>query len=310
MPNNYEKIYAGFWVRLVAYLIDMTIIGLLLGSLKTAAFFIKLTNPESFMVRPLIFKYNLVDLIILLVTIIYFVAQTYISGATIGKRLMRIKVVSSETRLPTFGEILYRETVGRLLSDLIMYVGYLMMIPDDEKRALHDRLSDTCVIYVFFENSYRSRRTVAGHGPGMFYSAFASNQGIQNTGNVPVNNGFTRNVPVNNPAGVTPANSNYAGNPPVNNPAGVTPVNNNYAGNPPMNNTFTGSEYDQRPDEVRWTTKVSEDASEKPNQSLQMTETMGNDNTDSVSESSEISDNEFNSGELPQEYYGNPTNFN
>jgi uncharacterized RDD family membrane protein YckC/DNA-directed RNA polymerase subunit RPC12/RpoP len=66
-------------------------------------------------------------------------------GATLGKMMMKIKVVS-----PEGGPISYGRATGRhfakLLSGIILYIGYLMAFWDDEKRALHDRICNTRVI--------------------------------------------------------------------------------------------------------------------------------------------------------------------
>ena len=66
-------------------------------------------------------------------------------GATLGKMLMKIKVV-----MPDGGRISYLRATGRhfakILSGIILYIGYLMAFWDDEKRSLHDRLCTTRVI--------------------------------------------------------------------------------------------------------------------------------------------------------------------
>ena len=72
---------------------------------------------------------------------------TYFTGSTLGKKLLQIQVVSAENRKLTFFEIVFRESVGRFLSALIIYIGYFMIGADKNKRGLHDILSDTCVVY-------------------------------------------------------------------------------------------------------------------------------------------------------------------
>jgi len=66
-------------------------------------------------------------------------------GATLGKMLMKIKVVT-----PDGGRISYARATGRyfakILSGIICYIGYLMAFWDEEKRALHDRICGTRVI--------------------------------------------------------------------------------------------------------------------------------------------------------------------
>ena len=78
--------------------------------------------------------------------VLYFVLFTYISGSTLGKKIFRLKVVSVEDRKPTLLEVIYRETFGRFLAELLFSVGYLMAFFHAEKRGLHDRLSDTKVV--------------------------------------------------------------------------------------------------------------------------------------------------------------------
>jgi uncharacterized RDD family membrane protein YckC len=66
-------------------------------------------------------------------------------GATLGKMLMKVKVV-----MPDGGRVSYARATGRhfakILSGIILYIGYLMAFWDDEKRALHDRICATRVI--------------------------------------------------------------------------------------------------------------------------------------------------------------------
>jgi uncharacterized RDD family membrane protein YckC len=66
-------------------------------------------------------------------------------GATPGKMALGIKVVS-----PDGGPISYGRALGRyfakILSGMIIYIGYLMAFWDDEKRALHDRICKTRVV--------------------------------------------------------------------------------------------------------------------------------------------------------------------
>ena len=44
-------------------------------------------------------------------------------------------------------DVIYRETVGKFLSGVILSIGFIMAGIDKEKRALHDMLCDTRVIY-------------------------------------------------------------------------------------------------------------------------------------------------------------------
>ena len=60
---------------------------------------------------------------------------------------MNLRVVSAHHKKLTFLNVLYRETIGRFLSNFILGIGYILIGIDKEKRGLHDILSDTRVIY-------------------------------------------------------------------------------------------------------------------------------------------------------------------
>lgn len=147
-----ERVYAGFFVRLAAYLIDWLIVGAALLVIKIPMWIISFAGGD-FLMRDFIFRYSAYDILIYLLKVVYFVLLTYYTGATLGKKLMNIAVVSEEDRKPTLFEIVYRESVGKFLSGLIMSVGYIIIGLDRKKRGLHDHLADTCVVY-------RHKRTV------------------------------------------------------------------------------------------------------------------------------------------------------
>ncbi len=148
MPSqeNNNPTNAGFFVRLSAYLIDLILIGAVLLIFGIPVFFIRLGNPELFLFRPILFQFNLYDIFSYLAGAAYFIMLTYYSGSTVGKRVMNLKVVSTDDAPLTFLNVLYRETIGRYLSSLL-FIGYFMIGASSEKRGLHDVLCNTKVIY-------------------------------------------------------------------------------------------------------------------------------------------------------------------
>ena len=102
----------------------------------------------DFFTNPILFHYTGTDIIIYICRVLYIVLFTYFTSATIGKHILKIKVVSTnDTGKYTFIDILYRETIGRFLSKLIIYGGYFLILINEDKSALHDMLADTRVIY-------------------------------------------------------------------------------------------------------------------------------------------------------------------
>ncbi len=66
-------------------------------------------------------------------------------GATPGKMLMKIKIVTAEGDRVSYARATGRY-FARILSGLILYIGFLMAFWDPEKRALHDRICNTRVV--------------------------------------------------------------------------------------------------------------------------------------------------------------------
>jgi len=76
---------------------------------------------------------------------IYFVGLWSWRGQTLGKMAMAIRVVRSDGRPTGVGAALLR-LVGYLFSTLLLFVGFLMILFDRQRRGLHDRLADTIVV--------------------------------------------------------------------------------------------------------------------------------------------------------------------
>ena len=138
----------GMGIRLLAYIIDNLILSItflvinFLLSLITKSFDINILTNE------ILFQYTLTDIALYVIRCLYFVWLTYYTSATIGKHIFRIKVVPiNESKRMTFIDILYRETIGRYLSQVILCVGYFMIWFTKDKLTLHDRLCDTKVVY-------------------------------------------------------------------------------------------------------------------------------------------------------------------
>ena len=145
--NKEDIVYAGFFVRLSAYIIDCIIVGIALSIIRIPEFFIHMMNPNIFFVKPILFKFSIFDIVIYLLGLTYFVLMTYYCGGTLGKKLFKLKVCKATDEKLSLFTIIYRESIGRYLSGLILFIGYIMIGLDSKRRGLHDILSDTLVIY-------------------------------------------------------------------------------------------------------------------------------------------------------------------
>lgn len=143
-----ENTYAGFWVRLGAYIIDSIVV---FAGLLVVRFVMwmgmSVLDGELFSGR-LLFQYTLKDIVLYAAQVLYFILCTYYTGTTLGKCAMNLRVIhADETKKLSFLNVVYRETVGRFLSGIILGIGYIMIGIDKEKRGLHDFLCDTRVVY-------------------------------------------------------------------------------------------------------------------------------------------------------------------
>lgn len=129
--------YAGFWIRFVAALID----GILLA----------IVNYLITLLFGLIFGKNAANIASTfewIISIGYYVVYQQKYGQTIGKKAMKIKVVTYDGKTPTMFTFFLREIIGKFISAIILLIGYFMIIWDAKKQALHDKIASTYVVYV------------------------------------------------------------------------------------------------------------------------------------------------------------------
>lgn len=164
MQNNNKKdvLYAGFAVRLSAYVLDWIIIGALLLIVKIPKLIMYIENPESIIFKPILFSFSASDILIYLLGLGYFVAMTYLYGATLGKKVFNLSVIKSNQDKLTLIDVIYRESIGRYLSS-ILCLGYIIIMADSKKRSFHDMLCDTIVVYNFEKkkSKYENRQIEA-----------------------------------------------------------------------------------------------------------------------------------------------------
>jgi uncharacterized RDD family membrane protein YckC len=138
---NQEK-YAGFLVRLVAVIIDILIVaiplGILVGIITVAS---GTTNPQSY-AHSSVFSWGT-----LFVEWLYFIIMTHTKGATLGKMLVGITVKSANGQPLSIGQIILRETLGRIIAGIILCIGYILAAFTSKKQGLHDMIAKTVVVY-------------------------------------------------------------------------------------------------------------------------------------------------------------------
>ncbi|MEA5051229.1 MAG: RDD family protein [Oscillospiraceae bacterium] len=134
----------GFIRRFFAFMIDMLVL-----LLPRCVFWISgaaSTLAGGALSEAIFFRFSALDILWYLVVSAYFILTTKCCGATLGKRVLRIRVVRSDGGAPGWWSVIYRETIGRYLTSLLC-IGYLVLAADREHRGFHDMLADTRVVY-------------------------------------------------------------------------------------------------------------------------------------------------------------------
>jgi uncharacterized RDD family membrane protein YckC len=128
--------YAGFWIRFLAYLLDVIILqvflylfGMILGMVLGGADTVQLIA-------------TVVSFVLALGYEIFFIGKY---GATPGKMALKLRVVRADGSPVGYGLAAGRY-LSKILSALILLIGYIMAAFDEQKRALHDRICDTRVV--------------------------------------------------------------------------------------------------------------------------------------------------------------------
>lgn len=138
---------AGFVSRAVAFSIDLAIVVLLVGVLTFVV-----TNLETLLEHFLPNRdFNLTAALVIIVPLtiaLYYIASWSLTGATVGKWFLGLRVVRSEGSPPTFLRSVIR-FIGYGISAMVFFLGFLWVLVDEERRAWHDDLAGTWVVYDF-----------------------------------------------------------------------------------------------------------------------------------------------------------------
>lgn len=133
-PQRFEPEYAGFWLRVAAYLIDSIIIGI-------PMYLIYGTIGGSFL------EPNALSQVIGgVLGVFYFIyLESSEKQATFGKQAVGIIVTDMDGNRITGGQAAGRY-FGKIISGLILLIGFMMAGFTDKKQALHDIMANTLVV--------------------------------------------------------------------------------------------------------------------------------------------------------------------
>jgi uncharacterized RDD family membrane protein YckC len=138
-------VYAGLATRTLAFALDALIIDVLIVFVgAVVALCLSLLDIPS-EIRAVLAAIG--AMVALVWSVAYFVFFWSATGQTPGNRVMHIDVQDADTGAPISGRRALVRLGGLVLSAIILCIGFLLILFDRERRALHDRLVGTVVVY-------------------------------------------------------------------------------------------------------------------------------------------------------------------
>ena len=145
--------YGGFWIRLVASVVDVTIVtvgyafvGAIVGAVVETALFGLTGEGGSGPSSSYLATQNQVFFYFGLAALVAYFVFFWSIGGTPAMRLFRLKVVGANTgRRIGIGRAILR-FVGFVISALLCYVGLVWAAFDPRKQGWHDKIATTVVL--------------------------------------------------------------------------------------------------------------------------------------------------------------------
>ena len=85
-----DRVYAGFFARLTAWLLDRFIIGIPILIVRMVTGLVSLGISSNLWTKDILFTFSPADIVYYLIGAAYFVIFTYMGGRTNGKRIMKL----------------------------------------------------------------------------------------------------------------------------------------------------------------------------------------------------------------------------
>ncbi|QQK82018.1 RDD family protein [Salicibibacter cibi] len=136
------SMYAGFWMRVWAYLVDLLIVFSLNALFIRPIFMFLDASPTLF------FGITVVGLLTSVVAYVYFGIMTKLVGQTLGKMIFGLRVQREDGGPLTWGDVFFREVAGRMIHRVLGFTNlmYILVGLHPQKAGVHDLLADTRVV--------------------------------------------------------------------------------------------------------------------------------------------------------------------
>ncbi|MYL36080.1 RDD family protein [Pontibacillus yanchengensis] len=138
----HKVVYAGFFPRFIAYLIDLIVIWSI-NTIVTRPLLNLMNLSEAKLWINLFSASNITTSIIFFA---YFILLTYFFRATLGKMIMGLSVESLIGSALSTKQVIFRECIGRYISMAFLGLPYLVVLFTKRYQGIHDYFADTSVI--------------------------------------------------------------------------------------------------------------------------------------------------------------------
>lgn len=146
--DTHLMVPASWWSRVFAFVIDgliaSSIIKIALTLIQFISNLISYNNPEA---KALFITFS-VFIFFVLFTHYYFIISIHKTGQTLGKKIMKIRIVSdSENSDISYFRVILREGIGKFISFILtLYAGIVLGAIRQDKKCLHDLMFNTKVV--------------------------------------------------------------------------------------------------------------------------------------------------------------------
>jgi uncharacterized RDD family membrane protein YckC len=123
-----QKRFGGFWVRVVAYFLDAILLVI-----------------AQVILMQIIKNEATLQGVNFLLTWLYFAGLESMAGATLGKMVLGLSVTDEQGNNISFLRATGRY-FAKIISALILCIGYIMVAWDGRKQGLHDKMAGTLVV--------------------------------------------------------------------------------------------------------------------------------------------------------------------
>ncbi len=132
---------AALWKRLIAHIIDDLLVSMVIIGMYWERIAQNIHNPEV-----VLSVISSSWLVLYVIRIVYHWVFVRYYGATIGKIVVKIKVIEVELLDNPSTKQAFLRSLLRVLSEFLMYIPFLYILTNPLRQGLHDRVANTIVV--------------------------------------------------------------------------------------------------------------------------------------------------------------------